>query len=55
MNQCKKEIMKGHKNKGKKTKLERLPPSSLVLDCSFHNLNESKHKIYIVEKEIKVS
>jgi hypothetical protein len=33
MNQSKKQIMKGHKNKGKKKKLETLPPSFLVLVC----------------------
>jgi hypothetical protein len=25
-----------------------------LLACSLHNLNESKHKIYIVKKEIRV-
>ncbi len=32
-NQGKKQIMKGHKNKGKNKELEGLPPSSLMLAC----------------------
>jgi hypothetical protein len=33
MKENKKQIMKGHKKKGKKKELESLPPSSLVLAC----------------------
>jgi hypothetical protein len=34
--QCKKQIMKGDKNEGKKIELESLPPSFLVLACLLH-------------------
>jgi hypothetical protein len=34
--QCKKQIIKGDKNKVKKIELESLPPSSLVLACLLH-------------------
>jgi hypothetical protein len=33
MNQCKKQIMKGDKNKGKKKELKNLPPGSLMFVC----------------------
>jgi hypothetical protein len=33
MNQCKKQIMKGDKNKAKKKEFKNLPPSSLMFAC----------------------
>ncbi len=38
------------KTKEKKKELKSLPPSSLMLACSLHNLNESKYYIYCGER-----